>query len=287
MNWTNYHSHSYLDDGKEPLEEYVKVAIKKKMYAMGFSAHSPVPFPSVWNLPYEKLTYYVNEVKRLKEKYKTQIKLFLSLEIDFIDKITGIDNWKKLNLDYTLAGIHYLKPLNNHKHYAFDGGIDLFKKGLNELFGGDIRQMTTLYYQTLNKMLETNPPDIISHFDVILKFNKKGNFLDPNARWYQKLVLESLELVKQKDCIIEVNTRGYFKKLDNQFYPQNNVIKKCIEMNIPLTISADAHHPSEMTSQYPIAAKLLLEMGQNEIFIFDEKGWHPVELTEKGLITNP
>ena len=39
MNWTNFHMHSHYCDGEGELASYVKKAMEKNMYAIGFSSH--------------------------------------------------------------------------------------------------------------------------------------------------------------------------------------------------------------------------------------------------------
>ena len=94
MKWTNYHSHTHYCDGKGEPELYVKSAIQKGMYAYGFSGHSPVPFESGWNMKFEKLTTYLNEIKALKIKYNDQLKIYLGMEIDYVKDLISVDQYK-------------------------------------------------------------------------------------------------------------------------------------------------------------------------------------------------
>ena len=169
MYWTNYHSHTHFSDGKGEPELYVESAIKNGLYAYGFSCHSPVPFDSGWNMKYEKLAAYINEIKLLKEKYKNEIKLFLGMEVDYIKNLSGIKQYENIGLDYTIGGVHFLGQFENGRFWDFDGGKPWFTKGLNELFDGDIKKLVTFYYQQIVDMAIEEKPDIIAHFDLIKK----------------------------------------------------------------------------------------------------------------------
>ena len=43
-NRTNYHSHCSFCDGKAPMEEFIKEAIRQGFSAYGISSHAPLPF---------------------------------------------------------------------------------------------------------------------------------------------------------------------------------------------------------------------------------------------------
>lgn len=283
MSWTNYHSHSQFCDGQGTLESYVKQAIKAKMPMYGFSGHSPVTFHSVWNMTPADLPVYLSETKRLKEIYRQSIKLFTGLEIDFIPGISTVSHFKT-GLDYTIGGVHYLKQLPNGKHWEVDKSADYFAQGLNEIFGGNIQQLVRYYYQQVREMLATDPPDVLAHLDLVAKFNKGNRFFDENADWYRNEIVKTVEMLAQTDCIVEINTRSAFKGLRDDFHPSLWILRHCRNMNVPVTISADAHSPKEIDSLLGHAAQYAQAAGYGQIFVFDETGWHPVSFSEEGIL---
>jgi len=278
MKWTNYHSHTHFSDGKGEPELYVKSALKHKMYAYGFSGHSPVPFESGWNMKFENLLAYINEIKRLKKKYKGQIKLFLGMEIDYVENIIGLKNFEYLNLDYTIGGVHFLGFFDDGSAWDYDGGKIKYEKGLKEIFGDDIKKLVKYYYKQVNNMIINEKPDIIAHLDLIKKYNKGNYFFDENEKWYKDIVLESLQVVANSNSIVEVNTRGVLKGIDKEFYPSNFILDKCKELNIKLCLSADTHNSKDVVALLPEAKELLITKGFKEVFIFDEQGWYPINL---------
>ena len=92
-------------------EDYVKKAIALGFEALGFSGHAPVPMENSFAILPEELNDYGNAIKFLKQKYSNQIKIFLSLEIDYIPKV--IEDFsifkKQLELDYTIGSVHLVK----------------------------------------------------------------------------------------------------------------------------------------------------------------------------------
>ena len=276
--WTNYHSHTQFSDGKGEAALYAESAIAHNMYAYGFSCHSPVPFNSGWNMKYENLLEYITTINKLKKKYSAQIKIFLGMEIDYIKDITGIKNFAHLNLDYTIGGVHFLGFFENGRAWDYDGGKPFYEKGLNELFGGDIKRLVKYYYQQINDMVINEKPDVVAHLDLIKKYNKGNYFFNESEKWYQDIVSETLKVLSENDSIVEINTRGILKGLDHEFYPSNFIIDQCKERNIKVCMSADTHHPNDVMALLPEVKNLLTEKGFKEVFIFDEQAWHPIPI---------
>jgi len=278
MIYTNYHTHSKWCDGKLNPENYVKEAISRNMYALGFSGHSPVPFKSWWNTNYENLSEYFSNIQNLKKKYEGQIKIYQGMEIDFVDGISGPSNFKNFGLDYTIGGIHFLGKFNDIDYFDFDDTPEKFQKGIDTLFGGDIKKIVLFYYNQIIRMIETDSPDIIAHLDLILKFNKNNKFFNPEEKWYKNIVFETLEVISKSNCILEMNSRSYLKKLIPHFHPADFIIQRSKELGINFTINADAHKPQEVNSFLKEQAELLQTFAYKEVMIFDEQGWNLIEL---------
>ena len=278
MKWTNYHSHTHYTDGKGEPELYIQSAIEKGMYAYGFSCHSPVPFESGWNMKFEKLAQYLEEINNLKKKYKGRIKIYLGLEIDYVKNLIGLFLYNNYQLDYSVGGVHFLGKFDNGRFWDYDGGKPWFEKGLNELFDNNIKKLVTYYYQQVTEMDVVEKPDVIAHFNLIKKYNKGNYFFNEEDSWYKEIAFGALEEIAKTDAIIEINTRGVLKKLDKEFYPSDSILKRCKELSVPVCLSADTHHPDDVMALLPEVRELLMSIGYKEAYIFDEKGWNPSPL---------
>lgn len=282
-NWTNYHTHTHYCDGKGEAEEFVEMALDEEMSALGFSAHSPVPFKESWNMKYEDLLRYWHEIEGLKKEFAGEIEIFNGLEVDFIEGLTGVSTFKNFHFDYTIGGVHYLRTFENGKFWNVDKNAREFERGVNEIFGGGVERALWAYYDAVRKMVENDPPDIVAHLDLMKKFNKDNRFFDELQGWHREQVFETLESIAQSGCIVEVNTRSFFKRLNDTFSPSPWVLERCLELKIPVTISADAHHPSEVVSFMPEVAGLLTEIGFQTVRILCGGGWRDVEFSPEGL----
>ena len=82
-NLTNYHSHCSMRDGRAPMEDFVREAVRRGFTSYGISSHAPLPFPAVWTLDRGDVTAYLSEIERLKCSYAGRIELYAGMEIDY------------------------------------------------------------------------------------------------------------------------------------------------------------------------------------------------------------
>jgi len=279
---TNYnlHQHSTFSDGKAEPEAYVKRALELGFRAMGFSEHSPLPFPTTFSLKEENTDAYVRETARLKELYRGQIALYRALEFDFIPGLSDdFATWRdKLHLDYAIGAVHLVQPENGDGLWFIDGPKkERYDDGLQKYFGNDIRKAVKTYYHQVNQMVETQQFEITGHLDKI-KMHNAGRYFSEDEKWYRRLVNETLELIKEKELVVEVNTRGLYKKRSARLFPDDETLKQIREMQIPVLISSDAHLPDELDSFMDYAEKRLVEIGIKSVAFFREGSWEEVPL---------
>jgi len=281
----NFHQHSNFSDGDFPPEDYVIAAIELGFSALGFSEHSPLPFDNPFSLKAEDVNNYIQTIDELKVKYSDKIKIYRALEMDFIPGMSVYFNlWKnKCNTDYLIGSVHLVAPVDSEELWFTDGPKhEIYDEGLEKFFNGDIKKAVRTYYHQLNEMIETQSFDVLGHFDKI-KMHNQDRFFTEDENWYQKLVDESLDLVMQKNLIVEVNTRGIYKKRSNSLFPDNVALKKVQKLDIPIMLSSDAHQPSELNLEFAKTEIKLVEMGFREIMFFDGNIWIPHKLSSNNL----
>ena len=277
MNWTNYHTHSHYCDGKGKLASYVKKAIEKSMYAIGFSSHAPVPFNSDWHMQLDHLDKYISEIEFLKHEYE-DIQIYSGLEVDYIPRQIGPNDYADRNLDLIIGSVHYVGQFEDQVNCCIDDTVEEFERGLKLIFNNDIQRLVARYYEIVIEMIKNDPPDIIGHLDLIKKLNSNNRFFSEEESWYQEIMSGVIMAISMTNCIVEVNTRGYYKGITKEFYPGKQILKKCFEADIHLTINSDAHHPDEITNNFKDVASVLQDIGYRSIYIFDEGKWCDVQL---------
>jgi histidinol-phosphatase (PHP family) len=280
MGWTNYHGHCNYCDGKGEIEAYILKAIELNMSAIGISSHAPVPFSTTWNMPMERLSDYLEEIRDIKRKYKKQITVLASLEVDYIPGVIQPSSpfITECNLDYTIGSVHFMGEMENGEHWAIDGSFSEFTEGLNELFQGDIKKVVQSFYALQREMISLSKPDIIGHFDKIKMHNKTSPLFDESASWYLDEVRHTLEHLKEAGTIVEINTKAIDR--NGLLFPGPEHFKWLKELDIPITINSDAHHPNKLLNGFEEVAAMLSRVGIKHQHEFIVSEWQPVAIEE-------
>ena len=154
---------------------------------------------------------------------------------------------------------------------------EVYDEGLQKLFDGDIRRAVRRFFEQSNEMIEKEPFDIIAHFDKI-KMHNRDRYFHEDESWYRKLALETLDLIREKGLVMEINTRGIYKKRYNGFYPSPWLMEEACKMGVPAIISADAHHFSEITLEFAAAEEALKKAGYRSVVNFKNEKWIEVPI---------
>ena len=295
----NLHTHTHFSDGSSAPEEYLKEALRQGFSLLGFSDHSPVPFENNFALREERLEEYVQAISNLhpstvhspvgegRQGWGLQgsgrgrgCQILLGLEIDYIPGITApIDTYRNSNnFDYFIGSVHLVKNGNYPDLWFIDGpDISIYESGLRDFFNGDIRHAVSSYYHQINQLIVTQKPDIIGHLDKIKMYNRNRYFREDES-WYVQLVDESLDLIKENQCVVEVNTRGIYKKRSDSLFPGPDILRKIHALNIPVTLCSDAHKPEELSLYFEEAKKLLYGIGFKSLSVITSEGWKEISL---------
>lgn len=282
----NLHTHSIYSDGKSQPREIVEEAVRQGLTTLGFSEHSPLPFDNDFSVKEADMPCYVAEIAQLKAEFKGKIDIYCGLEADYL---TGVSESfavtkEKYHLDYLIGGVHLVGQSANPDEIWFIDGPkwEVYDEGLQKFFDGDIRRAVHRFYEQSNEMIENEPFDIIAHFDKI-KMHNRDRYFHEEEPWYRKLALETLDLIREKGLVMEINTRGIYKKRYNGFYPSPWLMEEACKMGVPAIISADAHHFSEITLEFAAAEEALKKAGYRSVVNFKDGRWVEVPFREKLL----
>ncbi|MFX1238221.1 MAG: histidinol-phosphatase HisJ, partial [Promethearchaeota archaeon] len=268
MIFEDWHTHNELcRHAVGILEDYVKNAIDRKLDTIGFNDHFPYEFyKGIENIPHEEYSMKLKEIKQylknaneLREKYKDKITIKIGFEVEYIESQVNIlnDHFREYvsELDYVYGSIHILNserglwPMDDNRF------MEVFDKiGIDDVY--------SQFYELNRKMISSKDFDfdIVSHFDLPKKFNKKpkkkDNFLEQ--------VSKTLELIKKRDLTMEINTSGFRKDVKEQ-YPSNEIIKIMHNLDIPVLLGSDAHAPEEVGWEFERMIKILKDIGYTRL----------------------
>jgi histidinol-phosphatase (PHP family) len=277
--WSNFHTHSHYCDGKGKIHEYLQAAANAGIESIGFSSHAPLPFTCTWCMNENALPAYLDEIENARRSFP-QLEVYKGLEVDYIPGVVSPLTFSR-KLDFTIGSIHFVGE-HDGKRWEIDNTLQVFKDGLRKIFNDDLRAAVTRYLELTREMLITAPPDILGHLDKI-KVNAREASFDESEGWYREGIRELVDTIAERQCIVEVNTRGLYKKKSDTTYPSPWILEQLHDCNIRITISSDAHHPQELTREFGATLALLDDIGFKNITLLQNGIWKEMPLSEYGV----
>ena len=148
---------------------------------------------------------------------------------------------------------------------------------MKNYFHNDIRKAVTAFWEQTFEMIETQKFDIIAHLDKI-KMHNQNRFFTEQEPWYLDLVEKAIQLIYNKDIIVEINSRGLYKKRCKDFYPSDFILNLISKKGIPMVISSDAHKSEELDLFYIEAQTKLKQFKIYKTVYLTENGWKETSL---------
>ncbi|HAK44457.1 MAG TPA: histidinol phosphate phosphatase [Spirochaeta sp.] len=272
---SNYHSHFNLDDGYGELSEYAESAIERDLDIIGISPHAPLCYLNDWTLSEAGLNEYAASMPGFKAEYGDKLEIYSGLEVDFIPGGMGPADTKyhELGLEYRIGSVHSIEDPETGEHLSVDGPIAEMELLHKRTFSNDIKPLVSRYFELEIEMLELGGFDILGHCDLVKKRNVNNRFFNQDEKWYRNEAMQMLEIAAGKDVIVEVNTGGLSRGATIEVYPSKWMLERCHELNIPLTLSSDAHNPDHIDYHFAESLDLLKLVGYGEIYFFSKGEW--------------
>lgn len=280
MQLFNFHTHTHYCDGSDEPEQYVLRAIERQFQALGFSGHAPIPYNFDWSIKKDNIMKYVQEITLLKSKYQKELPIFLGLEADYIPGMMGDFSGikSKYGLDYIIGSVHLVKSSDKNEVWFIDGDEKFFIDGMEHIYNGDAPKAVGDYYRQIMEMIINERPDVVGHIDKV-RMNNKNRYFTNNEPWYRELIVQLIDVIDKYDVIIEVNTRGIYKKRCDTLFPEEAILKQLCSRNMPITLSSDAHKPEELDYLLSETAYYLKNLGFKQLYVLSEgQKWMPQEL---------
>lgn len=277
MNLTNYHSHCSFCDGRAPLEEFVKEAIRQGFYSYGVSSHAPLPFPTQWTMEWEQMEAYLDEFKNLRSKYADEIELYVGLEIDYLNEESNpsVARFTELPLDYRIGSVHLLYDAAGEV-VDIDCSPAVFKERVDRHFNGDVLRVVRMYFDRLFRMVELGGFDILGHAD---KMHYNASCYHPgllDEPWYEALMKDYFSLVASRGYLVEINTKAYDSL--GTFYPNSRYWELMKEYQIKVLVNSDAHYPERINAGRMEALRLLQAKGFAAVAELHQGSWREVPI---------
>jgi len=247
------HNHTPLCNHAEGrIDEYINAAISKGTKVFGFSDHAPMDFDPQYRMKFEDMRAYEEEVLKAKKKYKEQITILLSYEVDYLK---GHMDERVLNaaVDYLIGSVHFING------WGFDNP-EFIGRYENE----DIDEIWQKYFDTIEEMAQSRLFNVVGHLDLIkvFKFMPKRDI--------KEIAKNALLAIKDADMVLEINVAGYRKPVA-EAYPSKELLEEAFKLGIPITFSSDAHKPEQVGLYNESIIKLAHEVGYTKCAYYINK----------------
>lgn len=250
---TNFHTHTSFADGKNTAEEMLLSAIERSGEAIGFSEHGYTPMDTSWCMSIDGTEDYISEIKRLKEKYASQIKVYCGIEADFFTE------YDRSRFDYAIGSVHYV--LKDGVYIPVDKSADDTDRYVSELYGGDYLAYARDYFALAGKVIEKTGADIIGHLDVLYKFNERRPRFDEEGDEFLKVASDAIDELLPYNKPFEVNTGAISRGYKKMPYPSAKLIDYIASKGGRFIMSSDSHSVSSVYFGLDDAYELLISRG--------------------------
>lgn len=220
----NYHTHTWRCHHATGTEkEYVERAIQGGLKILGFSDHTPYPYPEGYTsgirMGMEQLEDYVTTVLNLKEEYKNDIEIHLGLEVEYYPAY--FEKLQRAAADYPVE--YFLLA----QHFLGNEIGDFYSGGETK----DIQHLKRYCAQTKEAM-ETGYFTYFAHPDLI-------RFVG-DEKAYEEEMRALCRSAKACHIPLEINFLGLH---GNRHYPNQRFWKIVGEEGCDVVFGADAHAP--------------------------------------------
>ena len=242
---------------KDTFISYIEKAIANSFEEISFTEHAPLPKDFVDPTPDkdsgmnpELLPLYFEELSKLKEQYKHQIKINIGLEIDYIEgyetATTTFLNTFGPQLDDAILSVHFLKFKD--EYCCIDFSDEEFLRFAHKM--GSVQAVYDLYYDTLQKSITATlgnyKPKRIGHPTLVHKFQ-----LAHNEKIDDELQVKNiLKLMANKGYDLDYNSAGLSKSFCLEPYPPVHYIEYAQSIGLRYIFGSDAHTAKDLHQHY-------------------------------------
>jgi histidinol-phosphatase (PHP family) len=270
---SDYHVHLRSDDLDSSAaehftpansERYRAAASERGISELGVSEHV-YRFRqalAVWRHPFWE-RYAHDDLGEYCAFVREQTDLRLGIEADFVPG--GEDRMANLleegDFDYVIGSVHFLR----------DGAVDMDDYSVWDS-GRSVEEIWRRYFQTIAESARCGLFDVIGHPDLV-KYWSPAHLAHTQRRpegdlrrYYEPAV----EAIAEAGVAVEVSTAGLRKPV-GEIYPARAFLEMCVQADVPVALSSDAHRPEDVGAGYEQALELLGDVGVRKLCVFERR----------------
>ena len=261
------HMHSTYSDGSATIEDMAASAVEKGLTTITITDHMPLPFDTRYAMERNRLTAYRKEIDQARQKFGKDLTILAGLEVEYIPRhMDWIREIIAKDWDMLLVSIHGI--VTDRGHFMVNGREDEFTTTLEAVFKNDIREFCTQYYALIREAAATGWFNVTGHMDVIKKHNRNNRYFDERDDWYQALIHDTLESIRDNGLRLEINMNG-LNHHACATYPSPWILRRAETMGIPLILGSDAHSPDRQGQYFDRVLDFIKDKGGISPFSFN------------------
>lgn len=244
----NYHTHTArCRHASGTQREYVQAALSAGLHTLGFSDHTPYPFPSPYYSTFrmfpEELQSYVNETLALRQEFADQIHIPLGLEVEYYPKFYPAlrSILADFPIDYLLLGQHFVgNEIGAHYCGSATADAEILKQ----------------YCAQTRDAMQTGHFLYLAHPDLLKFMGDDG--------LYRRQMRGLCRDANSCGLPLEMNLLGIRQ---GRNYPDLRFWEIAAEENCTVILGSDAHRPQELTCKTDLhrAEEILRPLGLTPI----------------------
>jgi histidinol-phosphatase (PHP family) len=244
----DYHTHPLGERGEryteELLESFLASARERGIAEIGLSDHD-----------YRREGVDFTLAGAVAKRFLPSLRVKNGMEFDFMpgreQKIASIS--RRLPFDYLIGSVHQIGD------WAFDEPeyMELYSRW-------DINELYRTYFNLIERLARSGLFDIVGHLDLVKVFgHRPGGPVLPYAA-------PALQAIRDAGLTVEINTRG-LQKPCAEIYPAPELLQRCYDLNIPVTMGSDAHEAGDVGRDLARARQLLKQAGYRRLMTFNRR----------------
>ena len=254
------HNHTNLCDGDDAPRAMLDAAVAAGFTDFGFSGHSHDPGFA------ESLRdhgAYIEAVRALAPEYADSLRVYCGIEQDYWNEIG-----ERSRYDYVIGSVHAVHE--GSVSLCVDDTPERLADGIRDCFGGDGDALVRAYYRLVADNALRRRPDVIGHFDLLIKFNAGNRFFDENSAAYRAAALEAAEACLSTGAVFELNTGGMSRGWREFPYPARPILDYLREKGARVMVTTDSHSVKTIDFGMEEAREIMRETGFKSETVFSD-----------------
>ena len=266
---TSYHNHSHWSDGRNSIREMALAARDAGITEFGISDHLvlvPKPFweSRFWSMPYDLFESYVRAAAAVRDELSDgNFRVRIGVEADYFPSTVELleKMVTRYDLDYVIGAAHMVDA------FSVDGRLHWWQMLSQE----EQTRMWKHYLEKVRGIAGSGVFSFLAHIDLPKKY---GIFMPESLCDDME---ETLQALKANGKPIEVNTAGVDKPC-GEWYPGPELLRRAVELDIPLMVNADSHEVESVSRYFGEARRKLAELGVTRVCSFEKRQLKMIEL---------